>query len=614
MTGFARCIFVPSILVLLLTLPLPMSQASAERTEEEELAEIRKEIEEKGYHWTAGKTSFSGLSLEEKQRLCGYISPPASLLERMPVFLPPGDEITDRLFDWRDYGVVTPVKSQGACGSCWLFAAMAELESHMMIYDGIYEDLSEQMVLSCSSPNDGCNGGFAWRAYMFFQEYGVVPEACMPYKADDQIPCDTEGCLFFPKIVGAERMGHDIDMIKSALLRGPVSTAFIVYNDFYFYIDGCYEHAYGEEIGSHAVLIVGWNDGMCDGEGAWICKNSWGDDWGMDGYFYIKYGSCKVGMESTQLIYEPCPLRLTLAYPNGGESFIVGSTCLAKWIVDRLGPTPDAYNIYMSIDNGGSYTYQIVEGLAGGAYFEWQVPSVPLISGNKLLVEAVIDGNVVGLDTSDETFSIRPDFLWPEVTVLYPNGGETFTEGDTICIDWIATDNAGIDSVNIYYSEYESYVYVPISVGEELDPPYCWAVPEGFEGDYIIKVTAYDPSEWKDSDLSDGPYSIEQTATGEEPEDQPAFVDRLEQNYPNPFNGTTTVAYSVAGSCDVEISIYDSSGKLVRVLERCTREPGRYEVVWRGTDSNGRAVASGVYFCSIDAGSFEQTRKIVYLR
>ena len=67
-------------------------------------------------------------------------------------------------------------------------------------------------------------------------------------------------------------------------------------------------------------------------------------------------------------------------------------------------------------------------------------------------------------------------------------------------------------------------------------------------------------------------------------------------------------------SAFVEIKIYDTSGRLVKLLEAEEKEPGKYSVVWRGKDNRGRVVASGVYFCRIKAGKFRQTRKIIYLR
>ncbi len=88
----------------------------------------------------------------------------------------------------------------------------------------------------------------------------------------------------------------------------------------------------------------------------------------------------------------------------------------------------------------------------------------------------------------------------------------------------------------------------------------------------------------------------------------------LEQNYPNPFNGTTAIFYSIGERCEVEIKIYDPAGRVIKVLERTQRPPGRYSILWNGSDGAGRGVASGVYFCRIKAGKYAQTRKILYLR
>ena len=591
-----------------------MGSVYADRTEDEELAEIRKMIEEKGYHWTAGKTSVSGLSLEEMRMLCGCLPVSEQDFAQIPAFIPTGDEITDSRFDWRAFDCVTPAKDQLGCGSCWIFAPVAELESHMLIYDGRREDLSEQMVLSChTSPGSCCTGGFPWETYKFIMAEGIADEACMPYKGNGAIECESDQCSIIGNIVGYKSVTNQVEVLKEALLRGPVSMTFEVYYNFFYYEDGCYEGPSGNYIANHVVEVVGWNDALCGGEGAWICKNSWGEDWGIDGFFFIKYDCCDIGKNTTQLVYEPSPAKLTIATPDGGETFIEGSDYTITWIRDRYREVPDAINIYMSADGGASYTYPIVEGLESNSSFDCKIPTIPT-SQARVMIEAIVGGVAGGMDTSNDVFTIEQDYLWPEVTVLYPNGGEDFAPGDTLCIDWIATDNAGVDSVDIYYSEYGSYVYTPIALGVESEPPYCWVVPDDVVGEYVIKITAYDPSRLKNIDLSDDPFIIEQTATGEEPEGPPAYTNRLEQNYPNPFNGTTMIAYSVAERCDVTVSIYDTAGKLVSIIESLSREPGRYETVWRGTDAGGRDVASGVYFCSINAGRFKETRKIVYLR
>ena len=96
-----------------------------------------------------------------------------------PVLLNP-----EEYFDWRIMGGVTPVKDQGACGSCWDFAATGAFESAILIGDAVEWDLSEQQVLSCNTGGSSCSGGWMEDAYNLFMGYGAVEESCMPYEAD----------------------------------------------------------------------------------------------------------------------------------------------------------------------------------------------------------------------------------------------------------------------------------------------------------------------------------------------------------------------------------------------------------------------------------------------
>ena len=87
-------------------------------------------------------------------------------------------------------------------------------------------------------------------------------------------------------------------------------------------------------------------------------------------------------------------------------------------------------------------------------------------------------------------------------------------------------------------------------------------------------------------------------------------VFSMNQNYPNPFNPMTTVKYSLPQDADVRLVVYGIDGRLVHVLVDERREAGHHEVVWQGRDGAGRRVATGTYFCVIDAGDFHQVRKM----
>ncbi|MDZ7371108.1 MAG: T9SS type A sorting domain-containing protein [candidate division KSB1 bacterium] len=88
----------------------------------------------------------------------------------------------------------------------------------------------------------------------------------------------------------------------------------------------------------------------------------------------------------------------------------------------------------------------------------------------------------------------------------------------------------------------------------------------------------------------------------------------LEQNYPNPFNPSTTIRYAVPNDADVKVQIYDVTGKLVMTLVDAKQTAGFYEVSWNGTNAEGVRVASGIYFCKMTAGSFTETRKMMFAK
>ena len=273
-----------------------------------EIEAIQREIDANGYSWTATRNWTTDLSEEEFQNLLGARIPP-EVLRRFEALDPDDFPIARDLpdsFSWRTLGGVSAVKSQGGCGSCWDFAAHSALEAMILIYSSVELDLSEQQILSCETGGYGCGGGWYSWAWNYIRENGSVDETCMPYVADDEEPCVDAPCI---KVATCKRwidIPNDVDAIKTAVLDGPVATTFTVYSDFGSYGSGCYEHADTDPI-NHAVAIVGWDDNKCaPGDGAWLCKNSWGDWWGdLGGFFWIKYGSAAVGTATQQVFYYP---------------------------------------------------------------------------------------------------------------------------------------------------------------------------------------------------------------------------------------------------------------------------------------------------------------------
>jgi hypothetical protein len=89
----------------------------------------------------------------------------------------------------------------------------------------------------------------------------------------------------------------------------------------------------------------------------------------------------------------------------------------------------------------------------------------------------------------------------------------------------------------------------------------------------------------------------------------------LHQNVPNPFNPTTSITFDVPeGGTNVSLRVYDTSGALVRTLVDGNTTGGTHRVEWDGRNAAGRAVASGVYFCRMVAGSFTDSKRMVLLK
>ena len=88
----------------------------------------------------------------------------------------------------------------------------------------------------------------------------------------------------------------------------------------------------------------------------------------------------------------------------------------------------------------------------------------------------------------------------------------------------------------------------------------------------------------------------------------------LSQNYPNPFNPTTRIDYSVVSDGHVTLNVYDITGRLISTLVDGYVDSGYHSVMWNGIDDNGKMVAAGIYFYTLQGESSSMTRKMVYMK
>jgi hypothetical protein len=101
------------------------------------------------------------------------------------------------------------------------------------------------------------------------------------------------------------------------------------------------------------------------------------------------------------------------------------------------------------------------------------------------------------------------------------------------------------------------------------------------------------------------------------PVDEPPTQFALLPGAPNPFRTRTAVSYAIPGSegpVPVSLRVYDLAGRLIRDLDRGVHAPGRYVATWDGRDETGSLRQGGVYFCRLNAGRFQATRRLLLIR
>lgn len=194
--------------------------------------------------------------------------------------------------DWTESGAVTPVKNQGQCGSCWAFSATGALEGAWFLKNGSLYNVSEQQLVDCSTAegNQGCNGGLMDNAFQYVIDNGLTTDAAYPYVATGPNACQA---LNKPVVVTAtgftDVVPNSETALMSALTEQPVSVAVEADQDsFQFYSSGVMTKACGTQL-DHGVLAVGY--GTLGGQDYYKVKNSWGSDWGMDGYILLGRGT-----------------------------------------------------------------------------------------------------------------------------------------------------------------------------------------------------------------------------------------------------------------------------------------------------------------------------------
>lgn len=220
--------------------------------------------------------------------------------------------------DWRNKGIVTNVKDQGWCGSCWAFSTTGSLEGLLGLAVKKTTSLSEEQLIDCSYNygNDGCNGGLIINSFAYvIANGGLCSEKAYPYDSSmfDYNTCLSYNCSSVP-YTNIKKCYTIIPKNEAALgyyiSHQPISAgiqadsmAFQNYVSGIFDDKDCYRGAI-----NHAITIVGYND--TDKNSAYyILKNSWGEKWGEKGYM-------KLGRNPNGTDVGICGITLRSSYPS----------------------------------------------------------------------------------------------------------------------------------------------------------------------------------------------------------------------------------------------------------------------------------------------------------
>jgi cathepsin F len=259
---------------------------------------------------TYGITKFSDLTPEEFKQKMLMTDPITVDEERKPgvEVLQPKIAVADlpTSFDWRNQGAVTAVKNQEQCGSCWAFSVTENIESVWLVGKKANNNtlaLAPQQIVDCDNSDGGCDGGDPPTAYQYvITAGGLDTEQSYPYTAEDGT------CNFQPSKVAAKISNwkyatewySETTLQQNLVSWAPLSICLDAANwqDYQSGVMTWTECAWVNQL-DHCVQLVGYE--TKSSPAYWIVRNSWGTDWGIDGYIWLQMGedTCGLAHEAT---------------------------------------------------------------------------------------------------------------------------------------------------------------------------------------------------------------------------------------------------------------------------------------------------------------------------
>ncbi|MEZ4732364.1 MAG: C1 family peptidase [Caldilineaceae bacterium] len=407
-----------------------------------------------------------------------------------PLWYP--DELLPSSFDWRTYGSlgpdagvddpkftdpnVTPPKNQAACGSCYAFGTLGSVEAFLARSGLGSLDLSENNVKNCNvrsaenTAEGGCGGGTFLAVVNWLNKQGTVLESEDPY-TPQKAACNS-GVAFRHTILGWLAVGTNGEYPKPTDLKnylinyGPLEISVKADNPGatgqkfkeYAGVKPIYMPLTKADNVDHSVLLVGWDDNVTHegGKGVWIIKNSWGTDWGKQGFAEIAYGSANLGLGTSYVPnqYQPYdPNGELLYYDKYGRGKQYYTSGMGNHGMVKFTPPKDscADRVELQLfDKATDIDITIYDDL-NNTTNSWnetvQVPANPLI---KLLDKSSVDGgnvsfklpNPVRLTKDNDVFvaiSMQPGNLAADGSTTLPSGRAYFSSDGK---EWATTQYA----------------------------------------------------------------------------------------------------------------------------------------------------------------------------